>query len=70
MSQLRMWSNNIINNLNKNGLKKVKVRTILTTSPSIAEEFRQTDLYKKSLIIGFYVTLNIFFVRQTFFFFI
>lgn len=46
-TQLKTWVINIINNLNKNGLKKVKVRTILTTSPGVEKQFKQTDLYEK-----------------------
>ena len=45
--QLNTWATNIIEGLKKNGLKKVKVRTILTTSPQIADNFRKTDLYKE-----------------------
>lgn len=47
MSQLKVWATNIINNLKINNRKKVTVRTILTTSPQIADEFRNTELYKK-----------------------
>lgn len=46
-AQLENWANNILSNLEKNNLKKVCVRTILTTSPQIANKFRQTDLFKK-----------------------
>ncbi len=46
MSQLKVWATNIINNLKINNRKKVTVRTILTTSPQIADEFRNTELYK------------------------
>lgn len=45
--QLNAWATNIVEGLKKNGLKKVKVRTILTTSPQIADNFRKTDLYKE-----------------------
>ena len=52
MSQLKTWAINIINGLNKNGRKKVTVRTILTTSPQIADKFRETDLYKRLVQTG------------------
>ena len=47
MSQLKDWSNKILENLEKNGRKKVKVRTILTTSPQIADKFRKEELYER-----------------------
>ncbi len=50
--QLNAWATNIIEGLKKNGLKKVKVRTILTTSPQIADNFRKTDLYKELVKTG------------------
>ena len=43
---------NIINGLQKNGLKRVTVRTILTTSPQIAKKFAETDLYQKLMNTG------------------
>ena len=46
-TQLEDWAKNIINGLEKNNLKKVTVRTILTTSPQIAKKFAETDLYKE-----------------------
>ncbi len=50
--QLNAWATNIVEGLKKNGLKKVKVRTILTTSPQIADNFRKTDLYKELIKTG------------------
>lgn len=52
MSQLNSWANNIIEGLNKSNRKKVTCRTILTTSPQIADKFRQTELYKKLKATG------------------
>ena len=46
-SQLQSWSKDILEGLQKTGRKKVTVRTILTTSPQIADKFRTTDQYKK-----------------------
>lgn len=46
-SQLENWSKDILEGLQKTGRKKVTVRTILTTSPQIADKFRTTDQYKK-----------------------
>ncbi|MBQ7351376.1 MAG: DUF521 domain-containing protein [Clostridia bacterium] len=43
--QLEMWAMNIIEGLKLRGRKKVAVRTILTTSPQIAEKFSGTELY-------------------------
>ena len=50
--QLTDWANNILTSLNQNGLKKVTVRTILTTSPQIANKFKETDLYSKLVKSG------------------
>ena len=46
-SQLESWANNILEGLKNNGRTKVTTRTILTTSPQIADKFRETDLCKK-----------------------
>ena len=50
--QLTDWANNILISLNQNGLKKVTVRTILTTSPQIANKFKETELYSKLIKSG------------------
>lgn len=46
-SQLEMWAMNIVEELEHRGRKKVAIRTILTTSPQIAEKFSGTELYQK-----------------------
>lgn len=51
-NQLVNWSENIINGLKETGNKRVKVRTILTTSPDVRNKFEQTDLYKKLMKTG------------------
>ncbi len=51
-NQLVNWAENIINGLNETGNKKVKVRTILTTSPDVRNKFEQTELYKKLMKTG------------------
>lgn len=51
-SQLHTWANNILNGLKESGKSKVRVRTILTTSPAIRKEFEKTDLYKELVKTG------------------
>lgn len=51
-NQLVNWSENIINGLKETGNKRVKVRTILTTSPDVRNKFEQTELYKKLMKTG------------------
>lgn len=51
-SQLHSWANNILNGLKESGKSKVRVRTILTTSPAIRKEFEKTDLYKELVKTG------------------
>ncbi|MBR7078648.1 MAG: DUF521 domain-containing protein [Clostridia bacterium] len=55
-NQLREWSENILDALEKTGRKKVAVRTVLCTAPPVAEEFRKTDLYEKVYATGARVT--------------
>jgi predicted aconitase len=55
-NQLREWSENILNALEKTGRKKVAVRTVLCTAPPVAEEFRKTALYEKLYATGARVT--------------
>ena len=52
LSQLNDWAEKIVFNLEKNNLKKIKVRTILTTSPQIAKIFEKTENYKKLIATG------------------
>jgi len=51
-TQLHAWANNILNGLKESGKSKVRVRTILTTSPAIRKEFEKTDLYKELVKTG------------------
>lgn len=51
-NQLVDWANNIINGLAETGNKKIKVRTILTTSPAIRKKFEETKLYKQLVKTG------------------
>ncbi len=46
-TQLETWANDIINRLKANKSKRVKVRTILTTSPQVRQKFAQTELFKE-----------------------
>lgn len=55
-NQLKNWTNKIGENLKKSGRKKVKVRTIMTCAPDVAEKFKKTDDYKK--LIGYGVKLS------------
>lgn len=51
-SQLKNWTDKIEENLKKSGRKKVKVRTIMTSSPDVAEKFKKTPDYKKLTSYG------------------
>jgi len=55
-NQLISWTNKIENALLKSGRKTVKVRTIMTTSPAVLDEFMKTLEYKK--LIGFGVKIS------------
>ena len=55
-NQLKNWTNKIGENLKESGRKKVKVRTIMTCAPDVAEKFKKTDDYKK--LIGYGVKLS------------
>ncbi len=52
MEQLNDWTNKIFDQLIKNGHTKVACRTILTTSPQIAQEFSKTTNYLKLMATG------------------
>lgn len=52
MEQLVSWTNRIFDNLIKNGRTKVTCKTILTTSPAVAKEFKQTTDYLKLMATG------------------
>ncbi len=47
MAQLKEWTNNVYEGLQKNGLKKVSVPTVFTAPPAVYDEFKKTDLYAK-----------------------
>lgn len=51
-SQLKNWTDKIGENLKKSGRKKVKVRTIMTCAPDVAEKFKKTPDYKKLTSYG------------------
>ena len=55
-NQLKNWTEKIGENLKESGRKKVKVRTIMTCAPDVAEKFKRTDDYKK--LIGYGVKLS------------
>lgn len=55
-NQLKNWTEKIGENLKKSGRKNVKVRTIMTCAPDVAEKFKKTDDYKK--FIGYGVKLS------------
>lgn len=55
-NQLKNWTEKIGENLKKSGRKKVRVRTIMTCAPDVAEKFKKTDDYKK--FIGYGVKLS------------
>ena len=51
-SQLKNWTDKIGENLKKSGKKKVKVRTIMTCAPDVADKFKKTPDYKKLTSYG------------------
>ncbi len=51
-NQLKNWTDKIGENLKKSGRKKVKVRTIMTCAPDVAEKFKKTPDYKKVTSYG------------------
>ncbi len=51
-NQLKNWTYKIGENLKKSGRKKVKVRTIMTCAPDVAEKFKKTPDYKKLTSYG------------------
>ena len=55
-NQLKNWTGKIGENLKESGRKKVKVRTIMTCAPDVAEKFKKTEDYKK--LIGYGVKLS------------
>lgn len=51
-TQLENWAKDILSGLKNTGRKKVTVKTILTTSPQIADKFRETELCKELYSAG------------------
>lgn len=52
MEQLKDWTNRIFDNLIKNGRTKLTCRTILTASPAVIKEFKETTEYLKLMATG------------------
>lgn len=52
MEQLNKWTDDIFNNLIRNGKTKVYCKTILCTSPAIAKEFEKSAQYLKLQATG------------------
>ena len=52
LSQLNSWTERITQRLKENNRKKVKIRTILTTSPQVLSKFKETDNYNKLIKTG------------------
>ena len=50
--QLVSWTDKIVAGLKENGLKKVKVRTILTSAPNVVTKFKQTPKYQELIATG------------------
>ncbi len=50
--QLVEWTDKIAAGLKETGAKKVKVRTVLTTSPDVADKFRQGTHYVTLIATG------------------
>ena len=52
LEQLNKWTENITTALKENNRKKLCLRTILTTSPAVLKEFKQTENYAKLIATG------------------
>ena len=52
LEQLDSWTDKIFDSLIKNGRTKVTCRTILTTSPAVAQKFSETTNYLKLMATG------------------
>ena len=50
--QLKKWTKNIVAGLQKSGLKRVQVNTIMTTPPQVLEKFKGTPEYAQLLATG------------------
>ena len=52
LSQLNSWTDRITQRLKENNRKKVKIRTILTTSPQVLAKFKESENYNKLISTG------------------
>jgi predicted aconitase len=52
LNKLNSWTERITTRLAENGRKKVKLRTIMTTSPQVLEVFKNTENYNKLVATG------------------
>jgi len=52
LSQLNSWTDRITQRLKENNRKKVKIRTILTTSPQVLAKFEESENYNKLISTG------------------
>lgn len=52
LEQLNAWTDTLTTKLKESGKKKLVVRTILTTSPKVLDEFKKTENYEKLIKIG------------------
>ncbi len=55
-SQLCDWTDKLSESLKLNGKKKVAIRTIFTTSPDVAEKFKQNEKYQTLMDAGVKLT--------------
>lgn len=51
-TQLEDWAKTLTKSLNDNNRAKVAIRTILCTSPDVAQKFKQTELYDELVATG------------------
>ncbi len=51
-TQLCEWTDNIVAGLKETGRSKVALRTVLCTSPDVADKFRKTEKYKALVATG------------------
>lgn len=51
-SQLVKWTDDIVAGLKESGKSKVAMRTVLCTSPDVAEKFKKTDKYSELVATG------------------
>lgn len=51
-SQLHIWTDKIRTSLKESGMKKVKIKTILTAAPDVVEKFKKEEHYKDLIEMG------------------